>query len=149
MRKYAYFLSFCILVCGQLASVAQTSGSSQKQVGDEIPPFILSGLAAYKDKGPDEAMKAWIKGSPIDGSKEALSQANNLRQVQDFYGAYQSFELIKVRDITPKTRVLYLVFDFEKGPLFVKFVTYRSDEGWILAFLNFNTKEEAILPSCQ
>lgn len=54
---------------------------------EDLPPVILSGLQAYKDKGPEEAVRIWIKDSPIDGSKAALSQANNLRQVQDFYGA--------------------------------------------------------------
>jgi len=149
MRKSGIFLTFCLIVCGQLQSVAQTSGSNQKKAADEIPAIILSGAAAYKDKGPDEAIKVWIKGSPIDGSKEALSQANSLRQVQDFYGPYQSIELASSRDITPKTRVLYVVFNFEKGPLFAKFVMYQSEQGWILTNFNFNTKEDAILPSCQ
>jgi hypothetical protein len=37
--------------------------------------------------------------------------------------------------------------DFEKGPLFCKFVVYRSEHGWILTNFNFNTKEEQIVPS--
>jgi hypothetical protein len=149
MRKYSFLLTFCFLVCGQQLSVAQTSGLSQKKAADEIPTIILSGAAAYKEKGPDEAIKVWIKGSPIDGSREALSQANNLRQIQDFYGSYQSYDLISIRDVTPKTRILYFVFNFEKGPLFAKFVMFQSEQGWILTTFNFNTKEDAILPSCQ
>jgi len=149
MLKHALLFSSCLLVCGQLSSVAQTSGSSSKKTGDEIPVIILEGAAAYKDKGPDEAIKAWIKGSPIDGSKEALSQANSLRQIQDFYGPYQSMDLISSRNVTPKTRVLYFVFNFEKGPLFAKFVIYHSEQGWILTTFNFNTKADSILPSCQ
>ena len=38
--------------------------------------------------------------------------------------------------------------DFEKGPLFAKFVVYRAAEDWVLVTFTFNTKEELILPSC-
>jgi hypothetical protein len=115
---------------------------------DELPQIILSGLAAYKAEGPEAAVKAWIKGSPVEGSREALSQSNILRQVQDFYGPYKGFHVIRVRNLTPTTRVIYLVLDFEKGPLFTKFTAYRSEAGWILVNFNFNTKEEQVLPPC-
>ncbi|MGA2166962.1 MAG: hypothetical protein ABSG62_02040 [Terracidiphilus sp.] len=147
MRKSAFFLSSCILAIGQFTLSAQTVDSSQKQAVQSLPPIIISGLEAYKDKGPDDAVRAWIKGSAIDGSKDALTQANNLRQIQDYYGAYRAYEVISTRDITPKTRVVYLVLDFDKGPLFAKFVVYRPDRDWILANFTFNTKEEAILPT--
>ena len=106
-------------------------------------------MDAYKSKGPEEAVKAWIKGSALEGSKEALSQANGLRQVQDYYGSYESFEVINIRSISKKVRIFYVTIDFEKGPLFAKFVVYRADQGWILTSFNFNTKEELILPPQQ
>jgi len=83
----------------------------------------------------------------MDGSKDALSQANVLRQVQDFYGAYQSYDVVSLRDTSPHINVIYLVLNYEKGPLFAKFVLYRADTGWILTSFNFNAKEEAIFPT--
>lgn len=106
-------------------------------------------MDAYRNKGPEEAVKAWIKGSAIEGSKDALSQANVLRQIQDYYGAYQTFEMAGSRDISPRTKMFYLVLDFEKGPLFAQFIVYRPDKEWILAYFNFNTKAEAIFPQGQ
>jgi hypothetical protein len=113
---------------------------------DEVPKVIVSGLDAYKAEGPDAAVKAWIKGSPVEGSKEALSQANNLRQVQDFYGTYKTFHLIQSRNLGPTSRMVYLVLDYEKGPLFAKFLVFRAEQGWIVASFSFNTHPEAILP---
>ena len=113
---------------------------------DEVPKVIVSGLDAYKAEGPDAAVKAWIKGSPVEGSKEALSQANNLRQVQDFYGAYKTFHLIQSRNLGPTSRMIYLVFDYEKGPLFARFLVFRAEQGWIVTSFAFNTHPEAILP---
>ena len=57
--------------------------------------------------------------------------------------------MVKTQSISPKVQAVYLVLDYEKGPVFAKFLNYRSEEGWILAYFNFNTKEEGILPQCQ
>jgi hypothetical protein len=130
-----------------LTLVPAGMAQSHKTNTADLPPIILSGLDAYKEKGPEEAVKAWIKGSGIDGSREALSQANNLRQIQDFYGSYQTFEVISSKDIAPKSRVFYLALDFEKGPLYARFKVYKTDGGWILTSFTFNTDEEKVLPA--
>lgn len=147
MHKRIFLLCLCALLFMQLPAVAQTL--IKAGTAEDLPPVILSGLQGYKDKGPDEAVRIWIKDGPIDGSKEALSQVNNLRQVQDFYGAYQSFEFISGYEIGRRTRILYLTLNFEKGPLFAKFVVYQTNHRWILTSFNFNTKEEMILPPLQ
>jgi hypothetical protein len=116
---------------------------------EEVPKVILSGLDAYKAEGPEAAIKAWLKGSPVEGSKEALSQANNLRQIQDFYGAYKTFHLVQSRNISPTSRIIYLVLDHEKGPVFYKFLVFRTEQGWILTSFYLNTHPEQVLPDCR
>jgi hypothetical protein len=96
---FSCFVVFSCLV--QLCSAAQSSDSSEKGVNEALPPVIVSGLDAYKAEGPEDAVRAWIKGSPIDGSKDALSQANVLRQIHDCYGAYQGFEVFSRRELSP------------------------------------------------
>lgn len=145
MHKRIFLLCSCALLFMPLAAAGQSLIKGGGTVED-LPPVIVSGLQGYKDKGPDEAVRLWIKDSPIDGSKEALNQANNLRQVQNFYGAYQFFEVISAYEIGHRTRIFYLTLDFENGPLFAKFVVYQSNHRWILTSFNFNTKEEMILP---
>ena len=140
---YTLAIGLFLLTCGQSVRAASSQPGT-----DEIPKILLSGMEAYKAEGPEAAIKAWIKGSSIEGSKDALSQANVLRQIQDFYGAFKSFDLISSRNLTPATRVVYLALDYEKGPLFAKFVIYRSDQSWIVVNFAFNTKEELIIPNC-
>jgi hypothetical protein len=120
---------------------------AQARATENVPKIVLSGLDAYKAEGADAAIRAWIKGSPIDGSKDALSQANVLRQIQDFYGSYKTFDIISTRDLSPSIKIIYLALNYEKGPLFAKFVVYQTDQGWILTSFNFNTKEDLILPA--
>jgi len=140
--------SSCAIAVGLLLlAFGQCVGTSAKEPVD-VPKIILSGLEAYKAEGPEAAIKAWLKGSPIEGSKDALTQANNLRQVQDYYGAYKAFDTISSRDLSPTTRIVYLTLNYEKGPLFAKFLVYRTEQGWILVSFLFNTKDELVIPAC-
>lgn len=146
MRKIDVLLCAALLLSGT-GAYSQVAGSEHVQK-TEVQRVIINGLDAYKEKGPEEAVRAWIKDSPIDGSKEALTQANMLRQIQDYYGAYKSFDLISSTSITDRVRITYLVLNYEKGPLFAKFVTFRSDGNtWLLTSFNFNTRSEVILPA--
>lgn len=136
---FAVVAGLVLLTFGQHQTAAQESG--------DVPKIILSGFDAYKAEGADAALKAWVKGGPLDGSKEALSQANILRQIQDYYGTYKTFEVVRSRILSPTTRILYFVIDFEKGPLFAKFIAYRTDQGWIITTFTFNTKDD-LIPVC-
>jgi hypothetical protein len=112
-----------------------------------IPGIVAAGLQAYRNNGPEAAIAAWLKGSPIEGSKEALAQANQLREIQDFYGNYRSSDLIAAHAISPTTHIVYIVMNFDKGPLFGKFLTYRTGQGWIVASFSFNTAPDQVLPA--
>jgi hypothetical protein len=143
LRRKSYALVLSLLILGPFVWAGPADPDA-----DKVPKFIQSGMDAYKSEGPEAAIKAWIKGSALEGSKDALTQANGLRQIGDYYGAYKAFEVISSRTISPSTRVFYLTLEFEKGPVFAKFVIYRVAEDWVLVSFNFNTKPELILPSC-
>ena len=145
MRRWKNSLVIALLMVA-FGNCPRVSGQTPNPV--EVPKIILSGLEAYKTEGPEAAVKAWLKGGPLEGSKEALSQANVLRQIQDFYGAYKTFDIVQSKNLAPSVRVVYLTLDFEKGPLYAKFVAYRTDKDWILTSFDLNTKAEVILPAC-
>ncbi len=145
MFKRFVVICFCALSLGSLTLVAQSSDSNQKS-GEPLPRIITSGLQAYKEKGPEEAIKAWLKGSPLEGSKEALGEANNLRTIEGYYGPFQGAELINTKSFAARTKVFRVVLDFDKGPVFGKFIVYRSGENWIVTAFDFNTKPDSILP---
>ncbi|MCP4672924.1 MAG: hypothetical protein GY857_16645, partial [Desulfobacula sp.] len=107
---------------------------------NEIPQLIKSGLAAYKAKGPEAAILEWIKDSPYEGSKDAISQANIFKQVETFYGDYVDFHPIGVINLTPSCKFIYLSMNFESGPVFAKFMVYKTKTNWILSGkFNFHT----------
>lgn len=109
-----------------------------------LPPVIVSGLDGYKTKGADEAIRLWIKDSPIEGNKDAMTQADTLRQAENLYGPYQWYEVIRTREISPRTIVIELVLDYERGPLFTRFVVYRANHRWVMTYFDFGFREESI-----
>jgi hypothetical protein len=141
MRTFVLFLCSCAFLLPYSASAAEIVDSADTQTAERLPHIVASGLKAYGGGGADEAVSAWIRGSVIDGS----SQANLLHQIQSLYGAYRTFDVIGVRQFGPRTQIVYLTLDYDKGPLFAKFVAYKSDQGWILASFDFSTKDD-ILP---
>ncbi len=114
---------------------------------DDIPPVVLYGLKVYRAESPEAAFKTWIVGGPLEGDVSFLNQATSLfRQTESHYGKYREFDLIKVVDLTPTTKIIYLQMNFQKGPLFARFVCYRTELNWVIATMDFHTRAELILP---
>ena len=104
----------------------------------KVPPMILEGLHQLADQKPDEAEKAWFRGSPSEG----LPVPTQLRYLLEESGKYQNFDVVSVQDITPRLRILYLALNFETRPEIVKFVTYHTLDGWILLSRKFDIDEQ-------
>lgn len=137
MNKLFFALAFSAISCmPAYAFAAKDSG------------IVANGLSAYKEGGAKSAIEAWIKGSGIEGSKEALAQANMLIQISDYYGKYLDYELVKKNPISKTTSVSLVVINYEKGSVFAKFFTYIKPDGKeVVLTFNFNTNADAIFPS--
>jgi len=108
---------------------------------------VLSGLTAYQEKGAAEAITAWLKGSAMEGSKEALSQASQFERIETFYGKLTGWEVLREQPIAATSTLLFVSMNYEKGPIFARFHLYRGAAGWMIANFDFNTKPEAVMPS--
>jgi len=141
MRKFVLLL---IVVLSALFFAGRAS--AQAVVRTDIPPVLLSGMEAYKPGNPEQAIKAWTKNSPLEGTQTAADEAINLRQAQSNYGAFQWFDVISNREISARVRILYVTMNYEAGPLFGRFVFYHTDRGWIVTSFDFNLDDSKILP---
>jgi hypothetical protein len=148
-------LSLCLLLITFIAiAPAQTGDDSPRRntpattpaPAPVLPQVVVSGLDGYKAKGAEEAVRLWVKDSPLEGSKDAESQVTSLRQIEQLYGAYQWFEVVRIREVSPRTLVVYLIIDYERGPLFARFTVYRSNHRWIMTYFDFNTREDGVFP---
>ena len=123
---------------------AQASALNQPAAG-RIPPVILEGLHQLANQKPEDAEKAWFRGSPTEGQPPS----DELRSLHDSCGDYRSFDVVSVQDITPRLRVIYLALNFERQPIIVKFVTYLTTDGWILEYRRIGVDEALFESSAQ
>jgi hypothetical protein len=114
----------------------------------KLPRIVRDGLDAYRKDGPEEAIKTWVKNGVLDGNEAATSQVASLTGAQNLYGAYRGFHIISVRAVSGSTVQACLTLDYDHGPLFAKFVAYRSVVGSVLTSFRFDPDEEHLLPSC-
>jgi hypothetical protein len=140
MRKSCFLIGFLWILIGATAFSVAASGQGPKPSSESVPPVILEGLDALRQFGPDEAAKAWSKGSSWEGSTDR-TLAGSLRSNQEFLGTYRSFEILSVRPLSATTRVVYLTLNYDKEPRFAKFLVYNTAHSWIL--LNFKVDGDA------
>ena len=137
MRKITKFIAFVLIV----------SATSLVQAKD-LPDVLVNGFGALKEVGAKPALEAWIKGSAIEGSKEALSQSNTLSQIGDFLGKYQGYEVVKKNTISSKSNVYLVAMNYEHGILYAKFFTVVLADGKeILQNFKFHTEVEQVWPA--
>ena len=67
---------------------------------------------------------------------------SQLRYILETCGKFQGFAPVSVQDLTPRLRVIYLALNFEKQPKIVRFVVYKTLDGWILLSRKIDINEE-------
>jgi len=145
LSRIAYIFASVVLVLGFSQYIR---AHAPLPAPEEIPKIIQFGLETYKSEGPEAAVKAWIKGGPYDGNRDvSTGQASILRQAQGTYGTYRGYEVIRIQDISASVRVIYLTLNFERGPVFSRFIVFRSEQGAMITALNFSVKPEDIVPT--
>ena len=108
---------------------------------------VQRGLDAYVNTDASGAVKAWLKGSALETDPRATSQAHALRQVEDFYGKVESYQLIAEYEVSERSRMVYFVVHYAKGPAFGRMLVYRTASGeWVSTEFRFNTDAAQVFP---
>lgn len=106
-----------------------------------------SGATDYLKSGAASAISTWLKGSALEGNTQATSQANTLRQIEDFYGKPESFEFVSESSITNRSSIVLGVINYQKGPLYARFQIYKLPTGlWVATEFKFHTEAAQIFP---
>jgi len=136
MKKTLLFPFISCALCGYASAQQPTARA-----------MVESGSTAYLKDGASAAVGAWLKGSALEGNTQATSQANSLRQIEDFYGKPEGIELISESAISKRSKVILAVINYEKGPVFARFFSYQLKNGnWILTEFKFQTEANLIFP---
>lgn len=112
-----------------------------------IPPIVTAGLEAYQKSGFKAALDVWLKGSPMESDKTSLINTTGaIASIETAYGKMTGYEVVKTVSLSPSTLRVYVVIDYEKGPLFASFYCYKSKDGWIIPKFQCHTDVERVFP---
>ncbi|TLM60388.1 MAG: hypothetical protein FDZ69_13905 [Deltaproteobacteria bacterium] len=114
----------------------------------EIPAVLKSGFEMYAKEGPKAAIECWTRGSAVEGRKEALSQDDDFKLLEEFYGRYVGYEFVREHRITKSTSTCLVNIKYEKGNLYSVFYLYRKPDGeQVITTFNVHTNPQAIWPA--
>lgn len=133
MRRFALAIALLLLAC--------------EARGGTLSSNIAEDLEVYSDKGAEAYLTALLKGGPLEGSKEAMSQVNMLRTIEGFYGSYVSFEAVREVNLGERSAIIYFILNYEQGPVFGRATGYRSGKDWSVVNFQFHTEAENIWPA--
>jgi hypothetical protein len=139
MRAIVLSTCLCLALAAPVSSASQSALAVSPQL-NRIPPNILEGLDALRSGQLDEAERDWFKASLVQHG----GIVDNLRNFREQEGDYHGFDLIALTDISPRIRVVYVSLNYERGPHFLKFVSYRNSNGWVLLLAPVEVTETGV-----
>lgn len=112
-----------------------------------LPDVVARGLEGYARGGAEAALAAWVAGGPLQSDDFVAAQAGGLHRIENFYGKYQGYEPIRVLQIAPRLKTVYLAMYFEKGAAFCYLLCYQTKDGqWVVSDFDGSTSPRKILP---
>ena len=109
--------------------------------------LVESGLNAYVKDGATAALSAWLKGSALEGNPQATTQSNALKQIEDFYGKPESFQILGDSAISERSRMITFTVNHQKGLVFGRMQVYRLPSGqWVSTEFKFHSDASQIFP---
>ncbi len=137
-------LSLLLLAaCTGLWGLAQPAEAA---TNPSVPAVVQDGFAAWSKGGAILAFDTWPRGGLLEGSRKLASQSDYFKRLDRALGNYRSYELVESKAIGTTSQILYLAMSFERGAVYARFLVYRTEKGWVVQDMDFNTKPEAIMP---
>lgn len=136
-----YLISLMVFAISLLSSGMSHAQSATARA------LVEAGAAAYVKDGASAAVRVWLEGSALQGNTQALSEANSLRQVEDFFGKPTGYEVIVDNPIGSRSRMVLFVINYQKGALYARFQAYQTDGGkWVSTEFKFQSEAAKVFP---
>jgi hypothetical protein len=114
---------------------------------DEAEAQFQDAVKVYKKEGSTAFMKRVLKGGPLESDTRALSQAQALGQIEQFFGLLDSASILSKKLLGTKSCYIIGVLEYENGPAFSVANYYKGTKGVAATSMFFKTEPETILPT--
>lgn len=113
---------------------------------EPVPPIIAKGFELYATAGPVPALNTWRQGGLLENQQTSSAETEKIRQMVRPLRIYKSYEVTQTRKIGETSMIVYVSILFQRGVLYGHFLIYRTDRGWLVQNMEFNTRPEIIMP---
>ena len=90
-----------------------------------VPRIVGDGLEKYQFSGAAVAVSVWLQFAGPRVQERGAGYIEALRVAEGVYGKFIGYHVVSIRKLTPATDIVYLVLNYERGPLFARFEVYE------------------------
>ena len=119
--------------------------SSVALAEDRDIKIIIGGLEDYKTFGSKKAISSWLKYGPHENTDYSEKLIETFTKAEILYGDYKSYDIIKKHNWSSNVIYYILVFNYDKGPLFAKFMLYKYRNEMIVYNIELDPNPEIII----
>lgn len=101
----------------------------------------------YVKEGNAAFMERLLRDGPLAGDKRALSQAQALQQIEQFFGPIQNSSVISAKELGNRTCYVVAVLEYASGPAFAVATYYQGKKGVGPTSMFFKTEPETVFPN--
>jgi len=122
-------------------------GPPALQAQGKLPPVVEEGLRFLRDQGAEAAVVPWTRtwSTSADSGKRVQLQVG-IGNLVAYAGRLNSWDIVKIIEVTPHLERIYLVLVFERQPIYAMFVAYKPGNEWIVTGVNFHTESDKVFP---
>ncbi len=111
-----------------------------------VPRIVADGLEKYQFSGAAVAVPVWLQFGGLRIQERAANYIAALREAEDYYGKFVGYHVVDMQRLTPATSVVYLVLNYERGPLFARFRVYEYKNTQYVTGFATALAPEAVFP---
>ena len=131
-------LAFVFLFCGSF---------TRADNNDSKPPDVIKrGFDDYRTHGSKRALETWARYGIMQNSEAVKNYIRELAIVDKQYGRFRGHHITGMDELSPNTFIVYATIEFDRGPLFARFLAYNGIYRSTVVDMKFNILPEGILP---
>lgn len=111
-----------------------------------IPPAVAQGLDSLIAGRNAAAVAVWGRAWTGSDTTQVATLLTSLEQIDELLGQATGYDLVKLFDIGPNLRQVYIVIRYDKQPLYARFLAYRPAREWKVNSVDWNTDATKVFP---
>ena len=146
LRPFGALAIAAALAVSGSATAADSDFAGYSKGALVIPRIIVDGIEKYNFSGAEEGVNIWLQYGGAQVRAKATLYADALRNAETLYGKFVGYHLVAIKPLSPSSALVYLVLNYERGPMFARYLVYKYKTTEYIPEIEFSLTPEAILP---